>query len=514
MKFKDYFDIGKVVKINRDENDAENQLKNCVTFYSDFSKVDGYVLTISDKAQIVIRYNGRGKDYSVRTLKNLAKAENNQIVLPVCRIEDYPDFELRGIIEGFYGSPYSTDARLDLIDFCSLMRMNCYFYAPKDDLYHREKWREDYPEKEKQALHYLIKYSQKKDIDFYYCISPGKDFAYSNECDYDLLEKKLNGLAILGITKFALLLDDIDYSLNEETKQRFKTPAEAHAYLSNYLARKLKLTAPLIVCPTEYMQNFDTPYRKSLRELLDKNIRVIWTGYNTVAEVITADEGEEVKSIFGGRELVLWDNYPVNDFLPKRRMYFSAIKNRSRFLKDYHNGMIANPMENWYSSKFALYSMAQYMWDSATYDYNKAEKEACEMLAENAADEMLFFIELNRDSVMYHYDNKSLMDAYKQKNFDFLDKHYLTVRRAMNTLTEKLPKMLLSELHPLIHYALVEADAFESFRKGNLTEKHINLLINSKYRLADQSFLQFIKDNFPQFSQIIIEPRREVWWKI
>ena len=42
--------------------------------------------------------------------------------------------------------------------------MNTYFYAPKDDIYHRAKWRELYPENELTQLKNLFKVFTKHQI--------------------------------------------------------------------------------------------------------------------------------------------------------------------------------------------------------------------------------------------------------------------------------------------------------------------------------------------------------------
>ena len=53
---------------------------------------------------------------------------------------------LRGIVEGFYGKPWNFDIRVDMLKFCGEYNLNSYIYAPKDDPYHRDKWREPYPD--------------------------------------------------------------------------------------------------------------------------------------------------------------------------------------------------------------------------------------------------------------------------------------------------------------------------------------------------------------------------------
>ena len=47
-----------------------------------------------------------------------------------------------GVIEGFYGAPWSAAERLRLFDWMASWGLNTYLYAPKDDLHHRAIWRE------------------------------------------------------------------------------------------------------------------------------------------------------------------------------------------------------------------------------------------------------------------------------------------------------------------------------------------------------------------------------------
>ena len=53
-------------------------------------------------------------------------------VVPVLR-----SFAVRGVVEGFYGTPWTHDARLEVISFLAARGMNAYAYAPKDDARHR-----------------------------------------------------------------------------------------------------------------------------------------------------------------------------------------------------------------------------------------------------------------------------------------------------------------------------------------------------------------------------------------
>lgn len=64
-----------------------------------------------------------------------------------------------GVIEGFYGRPWTTEQRKDLFRKLKSMGMDSYMYAPKDDYKHRAYWREMYTVEE--ADHLSSKHSKR-----------------------------------------------------------------------------------------------------------------------------------------------------------------------------------------------------------------------------------------------------------------------------------------------------------------------------------------------------------------
>lgn len=57
-----------------------------------------------------------------------------------------------GVIEGFYGRPWTTEQRKDLFRKLKKLGMDSYMYAPKDDYKHRAYWRELYTVEEADHL--------------------------------------------------------------------------------------------------------------------------------------------------------------------------------------------------------------------------------------------------------------------------------------------------------------------------------------------------------------------------
>ena len=64
---------------------------------------------------------------------------------------------LAGVIEGFYGQPWSLAERIELFDWMAGWGLNTYLYAPKDDLKQRAIWRELYSAQEAATLGEVIR---------------------------------------------------------------------------------------------------------------------------------------------------------------------------------------------------------------------------------------------------------------------------------------------------------------------------------------------------------------------
>lgn len=125
---------------------------------------EGYYLSINNKEIILAGNDERGTYYALQTLKQLLK--DNQ--LPVIEIQDYPAIRYRGVVEGFYGTPWSHNARLRQLQFYGENKMNTYIYGPKDDPYHSSpNWRLPYPEKEAKQLQELVKVAQENEVDLF-----------------------------------------------------------------------------------------------------------------------------------------------------------------------------------------------------------------------------------------------------------------------------------------------------------------------------------------------------------
>lgn len=448
---------------------------------------DGYKLEVSEinKSVYIRSGNHRGAVYALDYLLQSTLSIGKVVNLPIMKVNDYPSFTLRGVIEGYYGLPYTPEIRLDVIDTIRKFKMNTYMYAPKFDPYHRSDWRDLY---EGDLLDQLLEvYNSCKSnyVDFYYCISPGLDFDVTNAEDFIALNKKIQQMLDYGVNKFCLLLDDIDYTLNENAAQLFSNPGEAQSYMCNelnkYLQSKLE-DYDLIMCPTEYYDNIDSPYKKAIKDNMDSNVKVFWTGYHTIAEVITEEESEKVKDYFG-HELVLWDNYPVNDFI-EDRIFVAPLTNRSINLNRSHYGMVSNPMAFWNLSKISVITMAMYMWNTEKYNEDYALDTAIsESVEERYRNDLKSIIIANYRSVLsnkysVYYDE--ILSSGKKAVYNY----YKNLVKSIDSLCKSKNSGLLEEIEAWLDCIKAEFKIIDKTINNNYNREELLDILNDNIHIG------------------------------
>ena len=337
---------------------------------------EGYVLAdgrVQDNPVIVLDgHDATGTFYAAQTFRQLIDAHS----IPGVRVRDWPDEALRGVIEGFYGTPWSDAQRLNQMDFYGAHKMNSYVYSPKNDPYLRDQWRDPYPPAQLAVLKTLVERATANHVQFTYALSPGLSVCYSSASDEQALVAKFQSLWDIGVRSFSIPLDDISYThWNCAADQaKFGTgggaAGAAQAYLLNEVQRDFIATHPgaqrLQMVPTEYSDVADSPYKTAIRTDLDPAVVVGWTGVGVIAPTITAAQAAQAKAVYG-HDILLWDNYPVNDYVTNR-LLLGPYVGRARDLTGDLYGITANPMIEPEASKLALFEVADYTWNSGAYD--------------------------------------------------------------------------------------------------------------------------------------------------
>ena len=338
------------------------------------AKAEGYFMKVTDKEVVIAGNDEKGLFYGIQTLLGMM----GEGKLEACTITDWPDVPFRGTVEGFYGTPWSHEARKSQLEFYGRNKMNVYIYGPKDDPWHRDKWREPYPEVEANRIAELVEVAKKNGVNFYWAIHPGVDIKWNDE-DRDKLIAKFEVMYQLGVRSFAVFFDDI---WGEGTK------ADKQAALLNYVddnfVKAKKDVAPLILCPTEYNKswaNEEKGYLRTLGKELNEGIEVMWTG-NSVVACIDKPTMEWINERIQ-RKGYIWLNFPVNDFVRDHILLGPAYGNGLDIAGDV-SGFVSNPMEYAETSKLSLYGIADYCWNMEAYDYKSNwEKSIKDILPSN-----------------------------------------------------------------------------------------------------------------------------------
>ena len=329
-----------------------------------------------------------------------------------------PLFKARGYIEGFYGNPWSHESRKSVMSLMAKNRMNTVYHAPKDDLYHREKWRENYPDDELTKLKELADCASELFMDFYWCIAPGLSIKYSDSREFDTLIEKTKQLYEIGIRCFGLLLDDIDEDLSfSEDKAVFGETVNAHIDLINRYyneLKKLDSSIRLTVCPTLYHGKGNEYYISKLGKNIPADVSVFWTGKDICSRELTSlDASRFIESTY--HKPLYWDNYPVNDCSMYNEMHLSPIIGRDEDLYKYSEGIISNCMEYAECSKIPLITFADYLWDSENYSPQKSWENAIkQVIGKKDADVFIVFAD--------HLYTSCLKDSNSRRMYEAFDK--------------------------------------------------------------------------------------------
>ena len=287
-----------------------------------------------------------------------------------------------GLIEGFYGPPWSWEARAELMAWCAERGLRDYVYAPKDDPKHREEWREPYEAEEVAAFE---RFASAGDHRLGFAISPGLSMDYDDPDDRAALGRKVDQVVAAGAHLAVLCLDDIPFGGGPQ--------GEAHARVATWLREHLDGRATLALIPTEYVGIRPSPYLDALAAGVPEDVPIGWTGRAVVNDTITVADAAARADSLGGRRPLLWDNYPVNDALMSDRLFVGPLRGREPGLVEACAGYLANPMVQPFANRLPLASVAAFVgggdpegiWRTTAADLGwLAFAEACDTDAAHA----------------------------------------------------------------------------------------------------------------------------------
>lgn len=344
--------VDNYVEENVDQADAEL-----------FDKTDSYILDSDNGVIAVLGKDNDSSFYGLTTLYHVVKQMESYTIRNF-HVEDYADVVSRGFIEGYYGNPWSTEDRVNLMKWGGYYKLNSYFYAPKDDPKHNSNWRELYTEDEiEEKIKPLAEAGNESKCRFVYALHP---FMYNAikfdasagyvqyQQDLEALQAKFAQVIDAGVRQIAILADD---AANVGADNYVKLLEDMTEWIKEKQKEypDLKLTLPF--CVQEY-----TGYGLEYFSRFPENVQVIMTGGKVWGQVSNDFTNRFTNTV--GRGPYMWINWPCTDNSKKHLI----MGGYSEFLQPGVNperiqGIVLNPMQQSEPSKVAIFGNATYSWN-------------------------------------------------------------------------------------------------------------------------------------------------------
>lgn len=486
----------------------------------------GYYLRVRPGEVIIAGNDPTGTYYGVQTFLQVASQPEVMSV----DITDWPSTPFRGVVEGFYGNAWSFDDRVDQFAFYGRNKLDTYIYGPKDDPYHRAKWRELYPAEEAARMKALNDEARRHKVRFVWGIHPAGDHQW-NDADNEATVRKFEQMYDLGFRNFSIFFDDVFGK---------QADGKLHAQYMDYVKRHFIDRHPdielFIMCPSLYNKAWKGSFQPSYLadiSVMDPSIKVMWTG-NSVVDMIDVADMEWINPQIG-REAFIWLNYPVTDYCINHLLMGPFTGNEPEATAMV-SGFTANPMEYARASKLSLFSNADFLWNPSAYDPQKSWLLATERLQPGRADAFrkfcLYNVDLGQNTHRLRRLNespelKALIDAYEHpmsraylpEAAEAFAAEFAALGAAATTLLEAAPTdSMLTEIRPWIEVArmlgrrgvLVTEMYNDLFKADSVSFVRHYLdyasLTDSASKIASRDFPGSVKVAYPMVGSLYAEP--------
>ncbi|MFN8599075.1 MAG: protein O-GlcNAcase [Candidatus Binatia bacterium] len=301
--------------------------------------------------------------------------------------EDVSSLAVRGVIEGFYGKPFSHEERMDLLRFLGRHGYDCYVYAPKDDPRHREQWRDPYPEEDLDRFRALAEEARCNGVRLFYAIAPGLSYDASDAEEFARLAAKIHALVACGVRGIALLFDDLmadSTTLDPQVQAvlvrrthdlvRGIDPELSFWFIGNfYCGDAAELAGDGGFWRALYGRSA-LDYFAAYAEHVQNDVPIMWTGPAVFSATIRESDASGVRTLVR-RPVVLWDNFPVNDTLRDQLFLGPYVGREPGAVRALH-GVVLNLMSQATANRIPLATAAEFLADPDRYDPDGALSRA------------------------------------------------------------------------------------------------------------------------------------------
>ncbi|MEE0107889.1 MAG: beta-N-acetylglucosaminidase domain-containing protein [Merdibacter sp.] len=480
-----------LIGVNGDQSIAdayadENKISKDVFAETEEKRYDRHLVSLDDQKNIVVlAENADSAYYALATLDLMFESAQSSAFfgsgskrMTTVLIEDYADMQYRGVIEGFYGWPWSLEDRMSFADFAKRYKLNYFAYGPKSDPYHLSKWNEEYPtnatitEEERELgvmtqeeFKVLIDKFNDSHIDFVWSIHPAMG---DNKIDFNdpasisagqnKIMEKYESMYALGVRQFGLFVDDIDLGVAYTNRVHIADMVDG---IQNALYDKWgrayddesneDAVRPLMFVPSHYFLTFGDAAQNeaAIREFarVHEDVIITFTGSGCWSSVVENDA--KIFAERAGRDPLFWWNYSTNDvmddqlFTDKADSYYAMNKD----VKSLY-GFVSNPMNEAELSKISLFGIADYAWNVEDFDSSRDydayfkmefEDEALAAAYQNVA------VNLDKNGKSLTAEKElfnKILNAYKaegsceQSDVDQLRKYAQTLKESLQTIEQ------------------------------------------------------------------------------
>ncbi len=315
-------------------------------------------------------------------------------------------FAIRGVVEGAYSVPYTHEQRASMLTWMAAHNMNTYVHAPKLDIYADVFWRTPYPTQAMSEFTAEIAQADALGIDWVPALHPGVDLCFSCTADRDALVAKLQPFVAAGSSRVMLAFDDSSLVGTAADQAIYGTGPAARGLMTSDLLNALQARmtdVDVLTVLAEYTGTTSTPYYAAVAGRLLPSIDVLWTGFGVVSPSIATQQAAAIDAVLG-RRVILWDNFPVNDYSgsagDERRLNLGPFEGLEKDLFTAVQGVVANVQSPWATNTISLATLSDFLthpgrynpessWRDALADEGGAEVAALTKLAENSRSSLL-----------------------------------------------------------------------------------------------------------------------------
>ncbi len=338
-------------------------------------KEDYYlVVAVADGRAVVeiVAGGAAGRFYALKTLRQLLEPGKPLAISPAT-IFDQPATGTRGVLEGYYGKPWSPEDRLAMVVEAAHLKFNTYVYAPKSAATINTAWMLPYEKEELEHFAELTKVAALNHVRVCFELHPSFLFHYSTPGDFDILLGKFETVIELGIDCVVLAYDDVPPELVPPDPDVYESYTEAQVDFVPRLGEALLALYPdleLAFVPVEYFTQHESASTAwpALGAALQPEWQIAWTGQEIGSTTVTLADAQEATALMG-RKPLLGDNYPVSDDAYKTGIvHLGPLSGRDGDLVESLSGLAFNAMPLPYASLPALATCADYAWNPMAYD--------------------------------------------------------------------------------------------------------------------------------------------------